>query len=297
MTDTGRYNFAAFTARVVERCRALWPDGEISVEGHTVTIMRPNAGETEWREIRLSIGRAYREYWASGDITDVLGKLFSMLTNPPITRAEIEQRAMIKFDHFKINQDRSRVHWPFPANPQGVIITAVLDYPGNMHFFEEEADGRQFELEKHGVSREQLWEWGMAHLRTLVATFTPQHLPFPEGPEIWVVANGSGYASAALLCPDIIDSWLPPALQGMWIAGIPDRDTLIIARPDTPPELLASAMANGRAKGLYPFDFTIYTIDKGQIVNIWGTMSEDEMQQRAKELLRTMRKPGGKREK
>ena len=149
MSDTGRYNFAAFTAKVIERCRELWPDGEISVEGHTVTVMRPNAGETEWREIRLSIGRAYREYWASGDITDVLDKLFSMLTNPPITRAEIEQRAMIKFDHFKINQDRSRVHWPFPANPQGVIITAVLDYAGNMHFFEEEADGRQFELEKH----------------------------------------------------------------------------------------------------------------------------------------------------
>ena len=105
-------------------------------------------------------------------------------------------------------------------------------------------------------------------------TFKPQHLEFTEdwhGHELWVVANGSGYASAALLCHDIVDSWMRPALQGYgWIAGIPDRDTLIITRPDTPPELLASAMANGRATGLYPFDWTIYTVEAGTLVNFWA---------------------------
>jgi hypothetical protein len=300
MSDTGRYNFPAFAAKVIERCRELWPDGVFTQEGHSVKVVLPNAKEGAWSEVTMNIGRGYREYWASGNLTDVLDKLFSILTNPPITRAEIEQRAMIKFDHFKLNKDRSRIHWTFDANPLGVIITGVLDYPGNMHFFELEDDGTQPDLEKHGVSKEQLWEWGMAHLRDLAQTFTPQHLEFKDdwpGHELWVVANGSGYASAALLCPDIIDGWLPPALRGTWIAGIPDRDTLIIARPDTPPELLAMAMVNGRKTALYPFDFTVYTADKGKIVNVWGTMSEDEMQKRAQEMLRTLRKPGDTGEK
>src|SRR5712691_1064530 len=99
----------------------------------------------------------------------------------------------------------------------------------------------------------------MAHLRTMVEGFMPQHLVFDEAPwrgqELWVLSNGSAYASAALLCHDIVDSWMPKALKGYgWVAGIPDRDTLIIARPDTPAELLSSAMANGRAAGLYPYD-------------------------------------------
>ena len=295
MSATGRYNFPAFAAIVVEHCRTLWPDAEITTEGRSVNVLRPKdlLATGDWMEIKLNIGRAYREYWAGGDTAPVLEKMFSMLTNPPITRDEIEQRAMLKFDHFKINQDRKRLHWPVAANPQGVIITGVLDYPGNMHFFEEDDDGKLTQLTQHGVSPEQFWEWGMAHLRALVATFTPQHLEFKEdwpGHELWVLDNGSGYASAALLCHDIVDSWMPPALRGYkWRAGIPHRDVLVVSRLDTPDELLANAMVHGYKTALYPFDWTIYQVEQGQLVNSWGAMPQAEMKRRARDLAEAVR--------
>jgi len=288
MSD-GRYNFAAFTTKVIERAKALWPDGEATVEGHNVTITRPGTGDpTEMIEIRLQIGRAYRSYWSDGDLEGTLSRMFEPLSLPPLTRELIQERAMLKFDHFKINSEDVREHWIFAANPEGVVITGVADFPGTMHFFRADSDPP--ELEKYGVTREELWAWGMANLRTLVATFTPQHLVFNEGDwrgeEIWVVTNGSGYASAALLCHDLIDAWMPPALRGYtWVAGIPDRDTLIIARPETPSELLASAMANGRATGLYPFDWTIYAVQQGAIVNFWGTLTDDQARAMATEII------------
>ena len=58
MSDTGRYNFAAFTARVVERCRALWPDGSA----------RWNAGQA--RMVRDSDGTPMRLLGIGTDISE-----------------------------------------------------------------------------------------------------------------------------------------------------------------------------------------------------------------------------------
>ncbi len=285
MSDTGRYNLATFAEKVKERAAQVWPNnGGIQADGHSIIVLVPD-GKGDQNQITIHLGRGYRVYWQSGDLEGTLGKFFEPFLEPPPTREAIGEQCMLKFDHAKLLENQPRLHWPVAANPN-VVITGVLDRPGSMRFFGED------ELQEYGVTREEFWDWGMAHLRTLAQQFKPAHLAFGRetgwnGHELWVVNNGSGYASAALLCPDIVDSWLPGNLRGKWVAGIPDRDTLIIARPTAPAELIASAMVKGRAEGLYPFDWTIYTYQGGNLVNFWSSLDDDELRKRARDAGRT----------
>lgn len=137
----------------------------------------------------------------------------------PIPWSEAAPRIMTRLERADLAQQHARVARPWAIAPELWEIV-VEDHPTHMRGV------LQADAEGWGQSPAALFERGMAQLRQL-AERGPR--PRQDGPRLWLMAAGDGYAASRLLLPDWLLSTLPArrAPRG-WLCMAPARDALVL---------------------------------------------------------------------